>query len=521
MSSILKQITLCCLYLLVHQATAQHKLPLIKLSGQELKSNVRVQFTPVQMPLSIDPALKPTMGLWGLHYLAPINSKFYGGLGMKAAVTGDQGGLFTLGVDVGFQQKIIPNLLLDANFHFGGGGGYRYLVNDGAFVNPNIGLKYCFDQFNVGLQYAHLNFYTGKIKSNSVSVFIEIPSVLRFTDYKNRNQQFESTEADKNTFWDKWAQNNAQQIRFDYFFPFGNSRNDNNNQQSPLTNTLHVLGFEYQKYIQPKTFVYVHTDAIYKGLTAGFMDLFIGAGYHPYKSKDFNFFTKFGLGAAGGRVAPEGGLMMYPSIGIDYKIYKQFSVTAHGGYYRALDGDLEAYTLGFGIKYNAINGGVIKNDTETYNQFKTKGIRVGVYNQRYLKAHRVGDIPIDLDLIALHLSYDLTKYLFAVGETAFSYTGESGGFAHGLVGLGLNSPTIIKDNVRFYTEVLAGAAGGGGVDTGEGVVIKPSVGVSCKLYKPISLYASYGKVISPFGNLNTLNINAGLTFDFSVLAVKE
>ncbi len=80
------------------------------------------------------------------------------------------------------------------------------------------------------------------------------------------------------------------------------------------------------------------------------MDLFFGAGYHPYQSKYINLFTKLGIGAAGGRVAPEGGLMIYPSAGIDLKISDKLALSGHGGYYRAIAGDLEAYTCWFRIQ---------------------------------------------------------------------------------------------------------------------------------------------------------------------------
>ena len=76
-------------------------------------------------------------------------------------------------------------------------------------------------------------------------------------------------------------------------------------------------------------FLFVHTDAIYKGLRAGFMDLFFGAGYHPYQSKHFNIFGKLGIGAAGGRIAPEGGLTIYPSAGVDLKISDKFALSGH------------------------------------------------------------------------------------------------------------------------------------------------------------------------------------------------
>jgi hypothetical protein len=502
------------IFLYSHNSFSQENIEALK--GKELKNSIRLNFIPVQMPTDFDSNLKSTMGLMGLHYQIPINSWLYGGIGMYGAVTGDQGGLFTLGVELGINKQLYNNLYLDANFHFGGGGGYRYLINDGAFINPNVGLQYKQKKFNFGVQYSHVNFYTGAVKSNSVSFFIEIPSVLKFTDYSNSQKEFVASNLSDANFWKAPVTRNVQQVRFDFFKPIGNSRKDNANNQEPLTETLAVLGFEYQKYISNTTFIFAHTDAIYKGLRAGFMDLFFGAGYHPYQSKNINLFTKFAIGAAGGRIAPEGGLMIYPSAGIDFKISNKIALSSHAGYYRAVAGDLEAYTFGLGVKYLGFNGG-----TENYTSFKTQGIRIGVQNQTYLDVLKTDHSPVDLQLLGLQVNYDLNTTFYLVGEVGFAYDGKSGGYAHGMAGIGVYSPYFIKNKVRAHFEAMAGAAGGAGVDTGEGVVIRPSVGLSYKLTNTVSLQSSIGKLITPFGELKSTNINIGLSFGLATLSARK
>lgn len=495
---------------------AQEKQNISTLKGTALKSTVRLNYIPVQMPTSFDSNLKSTMGLMGLHYQIPINNWLYGGVGMYGAITGDQGGLFTLGIELGINKKIYNNLYLDANFHFGGGGGYRYLIKDGAFINPNVGLQYKLEKFNFGIQYSHVDFYTGHIKSNSVSFFVEIPSILKFTDYKDAQKDFVATNLSSDNFWKAPVTKNVQQVRFDFFKPFGNSRKDNANNQEPLTETLYVLGFEYQKYISNNTFIFAHTDAIYKGLRAGFMDLFFGAGYHPYQSKKVNLFTKFAIGAAGGRIAPEGGLMIYPSAGIDFKISNKIALSSHAGYYRAIAGDLEAYTYGVGLKYYGFNGG-----TEDYSSFRTQGIRLGIQNQTYLDVLKTDDTPVDLQLLALQVNYDLNKTFYLIGEVGFAYDGKSGGYAHGMAGIGVYSPYFLHKKMRAHFEGMAGAAGGAGVDTGEGIVIRPSLGLSYQLTNAVSLQSSIGKFITPFGELKATNINIGLSFGLSTLSARN
>lgn len=495
---------------------SQEKINLNSLKGKELKNSVRLNFIPVQMPTDFDVNLKPTMGLLGLHYQIPINNWLYGGVGMYGAITGDQGGLFTLGVELGINKKIHNNFYLDANFHFGGGGGYRYLINDGAFINPNIGIQYKQKRFNLGVQYSHVNFYTGHVKSNSVSFFVEIPSVLRYSNYENAQKEFTTENTLPDNFWSQPVVKNVQQVRFDFFKPIGNSRKDNANNQEPLTETLYVLGFEYQKYISNNTFLFTHVDAIYKGLRAGFMDLFFGAGFHPYQTEKINLFTKLGIGAAGGRIAPEGGLMIYPSAGIDIKIANKLALSSHIGYYSAIAGDMEAYTYGVGLKYYGYNGG-----TKNHTAFKTQGIRIGIQNQTYFDVLKTDDSPVDLQMLALQINYDLNATFYLIGEASFAYGGKSGGYAHGMAGIGIYSPYFLHKKMRAHIEGMAGAAGGAGIDTGEGIVIRPSLGLSYQLTNAVSLQSSIGKLITPFGDLKATNINIGLSFGFSTLSARN
>lgn len=503
-------------FLILASLFLQSQENLSTLKGKELHNKVRLNFIPVEMPSEKFPELKPTMGMMGLHYQIPFNDWLYGGVGMYAALTGDQGGLFTLGIELGVNKQLYKNLYIDANFHFGGGGGYRKYINDGGFINPNIGLQYKKNNYSIGVQYSHVNFYSGEINSNSVSFFIEIPSILRLADYKDAQKEFEISNLSSDSFWKRPIVKNVQQVRFDFFKPIGKSKKDNGDE---LNETLYVLGFEYQKYLQKNIFLFVHTDAIYKGLRAGFMDLFFGAGYHPYQSKYVNIFGKLGIGAAGGRIAREGGLTIYPSAGVDLKISNKFAISGHGGYYKALDGDFEAYTYGFGIKYYGLNGGTDSSDK--INTYKTQGISVGVENQTYFNVAKF-DPPnnkyeVDLQLLALQFNYDISNHFYLIGEAGFAYDGQSGGYAHGLAGIGYKTPSILNDKLNAFIDLVGGAAGGAGVDTDEGIVVRPTAGLNYNLANNFSLSVSGGKFIAPFGNVNSTNINIGLNFNFASL----
>ena len=139
----------------------------------------------------------------------------------------------------------------------------------------------------------------------------------------------------------------------------------------------------------------------------------------------------------------------------------------------------------------------------------------------YFDVQKTDSQNVDLQLIGLRFNYDLNKTFYLIGETGFAYKGESGGYAHGIVGLGISSPAFFNKIFKTHLEFTGGAAGGAGVDTEEGIVIRPTLGFSCKLANNFSLYASGGKMISPSGNLNTTNINIGLSFGVATLRAKN
>ncbi|WP_299670093.1 hypothetical protein [uncultured Polaribacter sp.] len=522
----MKKAYILLVFLISWSSFSQNENSYSDLKVRELTNKIRLNYTTVHMPDELDIyqnfQLRPTMGFVGLNYNIPLNDWLYTGAGMHFAITGDQGGLFTLGVNLGVNKKIYKNLYFDANIHFGGGGGYRVLVDGGGILYANIGLQYKMDHYSFGVQYGNVDFFTGFIKNDNFSFFVEIPSTLRSASYKNAQKEFIIDDTSKDEFWQKPAVKSVQQVTFDFFYPIGDSRTDSFQGNMPIDNTLYIIGFEYQRYLNQNTFIYTHVDTMYKGLIAGFMDLFFGVGKNFVETTYVNLFGKFGIGAAGGRIYQEGGLTMYPNVGADIKLTDKFGISAHGGYHRAIGGTFEAYTAGFSLKYYGLSGGIKHPFTgEKTTTIQTQGIQVSAQNQSYFDVAKFGIPASDLQLIALKINYDLNKRLYIAGETSFAYEGKSGGYAHGLFGLGVKSDQFLYNRLSVFAEAAAGVAGGGRVDSGEGVLIRPTVGINYHVNDDFSLHVSGGQMVSPFGNVNSTNFNIGLTYGVSILNSKK
>ena len=197
----MKKVLLVLISILSFQMYSQTENSETTFTFKKLNNSIRLNHISVNMPTDkVSYDLAPKMSLVGLNYNVPLTDWLYTGAGMHAAVTGDQGGLFTLGVNLGVNTKIFKSLYFDANIHFGGGGGYRTLVNGGGMVYPNIGLQLKKKKYSIGVQYGQVNFFTGLINNNNVSFFIEIPSVVRYKSYEEARKEFKiNSSFTKNT----------------------------------------------------------------------------------------------------------------------------------------------------------------------------------------------------------------------------------------------------------------------------------------------------------------------------------
>ena len=127
----------------------------------------------------------------------------------------------------------------------------------------------------------------------------------------------------------------------------------------------------------------------------------------------------------------------------------------------------------------------------------------------------------DLQQIALKINYDLSKRFYVSGEASFAYDGGAGGYAHGIFGLGIKSNRFLNQKVSLFAEAAGGVAGGGGVDSGEGILVRPSLGMNYHVNDDFNFNISAGQMWSPYGNVNSTNINIGFTYSLSVLNLKK
>lgn len=475
-----------------------------------------LDYLSIKMPIDEDGNPEVNMGITGVHFNLWLNKSFYTGVGFYGSVNGKRGGMFTLGINAGLKTDITKKLFLDTGFHLGAGGGASTPDGGGAMLLPHINLGYNFNHFSATFGYSHINFFDkGNINSSQLRVGIHIPISYNYATFKNKEKRLNSNYL-KNSSWNQSSKKISLMMHLNNLSPYGASQFING--VSLKGKTIRLAGFEIDSYFNNNWFGFFKTDGAFDGIRGGYMDIFLGAGYHFSMNKNrTNILAKLGVGAGGGGGADtQGGFLVYPDISIEQLLFDNVYLSINKGYIATPNQKFTNSTLGLGLKYYVNHSG-IKNESKSYSKSVFKGIEVILGQELYLNAKRMTQPTENLHQFALQLNLFLTNNIYLAGHTSFANFGNAGAYAEGIVGAGYQTKSLINDKINLFTQVLIGAAGGGDISTGEGLIIKPSIGLNYKLNEKLKIRTSLGKVKSKGGSLNSTSLTIGINYNLSFL----
>ena len=135
--------------------------------------------------------------------------------------------------------------------------------------------------------------------------------------------------------------------------------------------------------------------------------------------------------------------------------------------------------------------------------------------ERYRAARKTGGTE-SLDAVVLQVNRFVAPNLYVTGQAHSAFAGGAGAYSEGLFGVGVQLP--VTQRLRLGVEALAGAAGGGGVDTGGGAVAQGRAYVDLSLTDSLSLRVAGGKIksVRGSGGLDAPVVDAALVFRFGV-----
>ena len=468
---------------------------------------LRFSFEEIDMPDSGE-----FMGLYSIGAYERLNSLLYGGITLYGAATGRRGGFFTGGYTLGLERKLTDNWILDTGAYVGGGGGGAAAQGGGLMIRPHIGLKYDFKWSALGLNYSFVDFPNGEISSDAIALSFDIP----FTSPTLNWEDDELTAADyfgvDSSNVSRHRSHLAARVRA--YYPSSDSKTTSGRS---FDDSLGLVGVDYTYFLDENWFTTFETSGALSGGVGGYAELLAGIGYRLPLTNDDRLALLPALtigGAGGGSVETGGGFVARANLGMEYRLSPDLSMIIDGGYLTATGGNFDTPYLGFNLAY------VIKSfakDQKGEALKETDLIQINKWrfrpaHQWYFDAERKNGSARDMQLLGGKIDWMVGDWWYLTGQGLSAYEGGAGGYSEGHWGVGILGPSW--KNWKLYGEMLIGAGGGGGVDSGSALLYKPSIGLEYNLNKDFSLQTGIGKVISKEGNLDANTLDFSLVWRF-------
>ena len=470
---------------------------------------LRFSFDEIDMPDAGE-----LMGLYSIGAYERFNSWLYGGITLYGAATGRRGGFFTGGYTVGVEHELTDNLFFDAGGYVGAGGGGDAAQGGGLMIRPHVGLKYDFGWSALGLNYSYVDFPNGDISSDAIAFSLDIP----FTSPIFNSENDGLTEADYfgADFSNVSRHRSHLAARVRAYYPSSDSRKTSGES---FDDSLGIVGVDYSYFLDENWFATFETAGAVTGGVGGYAELLGGIGYRLPLTKDDRLALLPSLtigGAGGGAVETGGGFVSRANLGLEYRLFSDLNIIIDGGYLTAPDGNFDTPYVGFNLAYlmktfaQDQKGSPLK-DTDL---IQTNKWRFRPAHQSYFDAQRRNGSSRDMQLLGGKIDWMVRDWLYLTGQGLSAYEGGAGGYSEGHWGVGVLAPSW--KNWQLYGEMLIGAGGGGGVDSGSALLYKPSIGIEYNLNDDFSLQTGIGKVISREGNLDANTFDVSLVWRFGI-----
>jgi hypothetical protein len=300
----------------------------------------------------------------------------------------------------------------------------------------------------------------------------------------------------------------------------------------PSDETLGLLGTNYLLNFD-NSYLGLGVYSAVDGRRGGFFTGGVELGHQLDLVSGFSLDGGLFVGGGGGGAAPQGGgLMLRPHLsvikdvgGVNIGLGISKVKFPNGG----IDSDQFNLQLDipFGLVYKGVNANESdNNDVLSLGSSNSIGVGwkdhyIATTYQRYLLDDGVKDtsgllMTSDMDLVGFEYGTKFAKDYYGYIETAGAGSSGTDGFAELLGGIGYSK--VLGRNFGFNVKAALGAAGGGGVDTGGGLIHKQSIGLYARPFDKVALTAELGRVAAFGGDFKANTVKLGLQYPFKLLA---
>lgn len=484
---------------------------LASLSEEPLPTSV-LKNRPAQLRLTyeqVDISSSETMGLGGLSYLVNISPSIYAGLSAYGALSGQRGGFFTGGLEVGTGMRY-GQVLVDAGLFVGGGGGGSAPQGSGLMVRPHIGVSRLFNDFSLGAGLSWVKFPDGNIDSKQVYLNLGIPLDVVYADSRYTGMSLDAKEV---AGYGLRKGHSRLVAKAERYIPASGVLTTAGGAMSAMD----TLGFEYQYDLSSGWFGLLEVAGAGQGSSDGYAEVLFGAGWGmPILDGQtrFNLSTSLG-GAGGGSVDTGGGVIAKVGIGIEHQFSPRLSAGVELGKVTS-QGQFEGSRVALNLSYalGELNPTRHGHAVDPEDSVVLQGWEVAASHQSYFKAQRKSGPEQGINLVGMKLARQLGKHTYVTGQAYGAYQGGAGGYAVGLMGAGMVYP-LGSSPWSISLEALLGVGGGGGLDVSGGSLAQIQAGLLYRVSRSLAVQLELGAVKSLTGDLDSGIANINLVYSFS------
>ncbi len=442
------------------------------------------------------------MGLVGLSYLVQPTEGLCLGPAAYGAASGQRGGFFTFGAEAALCTRLVGPLNVLAGLYVGGGGGAAAPVGGGLMLRPHVDLLWDFGPLRAGVSWAKVWFPNGDIDSDQFGLVLDLPMSFGYLPAGQRGLS-SGLSVDGGR---------RGGIGFDrilavagVYAPRGSSLGTSG---TPLPSHIGYVGARAETQLLPALYVGLEANGAASGGVDGYAEILgtLGSGF-ALGDSGLRLGGRVALGMGGGGDMPTGGgLLAKAAIELSLPLSRDLGLGLEAGWASAPQGDFSAPFGSVALRW-ALDPlpGV---PAVPVRQEWSAGAEM------FFDAARKDGSSRDLQSVSFKYSRFVGQTLYLSGQVQSAYQGGAGAFSVGLFGVG--GLWRSGEGLLAGAEFLAGAAGGGGVDTGSGAVIKPMAFVGWEFTPATSLRLGGGWIKAPNGELSSAALDLSVVFAFDV-----
>jgi hypothetical protein len=365
-------------------------------------------------------------------------------------------------------------------------------------LRPHVDLLWDFGALRAGLSWSKVWFPNGDIDSDQVGFVLDVP--LSFGYLPPAQPSLAASSGPRSG------------VGFDrvlavvgVYAPRANSLGVSG---TPLPSRIGYVGARAETQLWPSAYIGLEANGAASGGVDGYAEVLGTLGTAvALGDSGVRFGGRVALGmGGGGDIDTGGGLLGKAALDLSVPLSRDFSLGLEAGWVSAPQGDFSAPFGSLALRW-ALDPlpGVAP---VAVRQEWSAGAEV------FFDAARKDGSERDLQSVSFKYSRFVGEQLYLSGQVQSAYQGGAGGFTVGLFGVG--GLWRSGGGLLGGAEFLAGAAGGGGVDTGSGAVVKPMAFVGWELTPATSLRLGAGWIKALNGELGSPVLDLSVVFAFDV-----